>query len=69
VKSIHAFSVLLPGHGTGVAIDPERCHVSSPLKANCTRSLNPGGRKTSALSSLLAVALFQRRFTSRRQRD
>ena len=75
MKSIHAFSALLPGQGTrfnrgtSLAIHPEKGHAPNLVKANGERALDTGRSRLSALSSLLAIALFQSRSTPRRPRD
>lgn len=69
MKSIHALSALLPGHGTYVSKIPARDHTWHPVKMHGKPMLSTGGGKLSALSSLLAVALFQRRPARYRRSD
>jgi hypothetical protein len=75
MKSIHAFSALLPGHGTSLSFDSKRGHALSPMKTNDRRSfgvkgsVSRNGSKIAAIANLLAVALFQRRAVAGRRRD
>jgi hypothetical protein len=68
MKSIHAFSTLLPGSGTAASVDPVRAHSArqmnggGSLRRSGSGSGSGSGSKTSALSSLLAIALLQGRF-------
>jgi hypothetical protein len=65
MKSIHAFSALLPGHATSNLPPPNSNH-SRPHSVSASAG---GGNKITAIASLLAVALFQPRAIPRRQRD
>jgi hypothetical protein len=76
MKSIHAFSALLPGRAAGVASDPDRGHAVNPVRANANRSfaiadgsVSRNGGKIAAISSLLAVALLQGNSGAGRRRD
>jgi hypothetical protein len=65
MKSIHAFSALLPGHGTSNSTPPNTNH-SRPHSVSASIG---SGNKITAIASLLAVALFQPRAIPRRLRD
>ena len=66
MKSIHAFSSLLAGHGSA-STDPERrsyAAIQTKMGPACGRSENVG--RISAICALLTVALLQRGSPSKR---
>jgi hypothetical protein len=69
MKSIHAFSALLADHGPGVPANPEKNHPLRPITMSAKHRGGAGNRRISAISTLLAVALFQCPPSPRRPED